>query len=128
MLMSTNTNGRLRSADWFGRNDKLGLIHRSCMKADEIGVRIALGATAGDIRAMVLRQAGVWTLAGLALGLGCAAACTRFIEGLLYEVKPATPLPLAGAVFLLTLTALMAAWLPALRASRITPVEALREL
>jgi ABC-type antimicrobial peptide transport system permease subunit len=97
-------------------------------RTGEIGVRIALGATAGDIRAMVLRQAGMWTLAGLALGLGCAAACTRFIEGLLYEVKPATPLPLAGAVVLLALTALTAAWLPALRASRITPVEALREL
>jgi putative ABC transport system permease protein len=97
-------------------------------RTGEIGVRMALGATASDIRWMVLRQAVSWTLAGLALGLCGAAACVRSMEGLLYGVKPAAPLPLAIAVISLTVAALSAAWLPARRASRIAPVEALREL
>ena len=81
-------------------------------RTGEIGVRMALGATEGDIRAMVLRQAGWWTLSGVALGLGGAASCTRLVERLLYDVKPTAPLPLAGAVVSLTLVALAAAGCP----------------
>ena len=67
-------------------------------RTGEIGIRMALGATAGNIRAMVLRQAGAWTLAGVVLGVCGAAACARLMEGLLYGVKPTAPLPLVGAV------------------------------
>ena len=100
----------------------------TAQRTGEIGVRMALGATAGDIRAMVLRQAVMWTAAGIGIGLCGAAACARLIEGLLYGVQTAAPLPLAGAVVSLTLAALAAAWTPARRASRVAPVEALREL
>lgn len=96
-------------------------------RTGEIGIRMALGATTRDIRGMVLRQAGLWTVAGIALGLGGAAACARLIEGLLYDVKAIAPLPLAVAVVSLLLAALVAAWLPARRASHVSPVEALRE-
>ncbi|HYI94289.1 MAG TPA: ABC transporter permease [Bryobacteraceae bacterium] len=97
-------------------------------RTGEIGVRMALGATAGDIRSMVLRQAAGWTVAGIVIGLCGAAACARLIEGLLYGVKASAPIPLAGAVVLLTFTAWMAAWLPARRASNIAPMQALREI
>ncbi len=100
----------------------------TAQRTGEIGVRMALGATAGDISAMVLRQAGWWTAAGIAAGLCGAAACARSIEGLLYGVKVTAPLPLAGAVACLTVTALAAAFAPARRASRVAPFEALREL
>ena len=100
----------------------------AAQRTGEIGVRMALGATAGDIRAMVLRQAGWWTAAGVAIGLCGAAACAKLIEGLLYGMNAAAPLPLAGAVVSLTLAALAAAWTPARRASRVAPIEALREL
>ena len=88
---------------------------------------MALGATTGDIRMMVLRQAGWWTLSGIALGLCGGAACARLMEGLLYGVKPTAPLPLVGAVVSLIVAAFAAAWLPARRASHIEPVEALRQ-
>ena len=100
----------------------------TAQRTGEIGVRMALGATAGDIRTMVLKQAGYWTGTGMAIGLCCAAVCGRLIEGLLYGVKATAPLPLAIGVASLTLVALVAAWVPAHRASRIEPVKALREL
>jgi predicted permease len=99
----------------------------AAQRTAEIGVRIALGATAGAIRTMVLRQAARWTVAGVATGLCCAAACATLIEGVLYGVEPTAPLPLIGALVVLTVAALVAAWLPARRASRVSPVEALRE-
>lgn len=100
----------------------------TAQRTGEIGVRMALGATAGDIRAMVLRQAAWWTFAGVVIGLFGAMACAKLIEGLLYDVKPTEPLPLVGAVVVLTLAACTAAWLPARRASRVAPTEALRQL
>jgi predicted permease len=100
----------------------------TAQRTGEIGIRMALGATPGDIRAMVLRQAGSWTVVGIAIGLSGAAVCAKLIEGLLYGVKTTAPLPLVGSVVLLALAAWAAAWLPAWSASHLPPVEALREL
>lgn len=100
----------------------------TAQRTGEIGVRMALGATPGDIRTMVLRQAGSWAAAGIVIGLCGAFACARWIEGLLYEVKPSDPLPLAAAVLSLTIAVLLAAWLPARGAARVQPVESLRAL
>ncbi len=97
-------------------------------RSGEIGVRLALGATAANIRGLVLGQAVRWAAVGLAIGLAGAAASARLIDGLLYEVKASAPGPLAGAATVLLLTVVFAAWVPARRASRVAPVEALREL
>lgn len=96
-------------------------------RTGEIGIRMALGATAADIRRMVLGQAGVWTAMGVVLGLGAAAAGAKVLEGMLYEVKPGAPGPVIGSVVVLAGTALLAAYVPARRAARIMPLEALRQ-
>ena len=92
----------------------------------EIGIRIALGASAGEVRAMVLRQGLRPVLGGLACGLVAAVLGGRVLSSLLFEVN-AVDLTTYIAVTAVTLgTAMMACWLPAYGASRISPVEALR--
>jgi predicted permease len=93
----------------------------------EIGVRMALGATPGGIAALVLARAGRWAAAGIVLGLAGSFFAARVMEALLYGVKPGDPATLAGVTALLLAIALAAAWIPARRAARIDPVEALRE-
>jgi ABC-type antimicrobial peptide transport system permease subunit len=92
----------------------------------EIGIRVALGATPSNVRRMVLGQAGVWLAAGLALGAAGAAAARKAIESLLFGTPPNAPLPLLAAIALLSVVGLAAAWLPARRAARVEPVQALR--
>jgi predicted permease len=92
----------------------------------EIGLRMALGATAIRVQWLVLRQALVLVLVGLALGIPAALAVARLLEGLLFEVEPLDPVVLIGAVLTLLCVAALAAYLPARRASRVDPVIALR--
>lgn len=92
----------------------------------ELGVRMALGAAAGDVRAMVVRQGLAVTGVGLGVGLLAALAITRVLGSLLYEVSTTDPLVLGGTTLLLLLVSLAASFLPARRASRVDPVEALR--
>jgi predicted permease len=92
----------------------------------EIGIRMALGARAGDVAAAVLRRCALLALAGLAIGLAAAAALSRLVASLLYGVSPRDPAVLAGSSLALVLTALLAGYLPARRASRIDPATALR--
>jgi putative ABC transport system permease protein len=87
-------------------------------RSTEIGIRIALGATRGQVRAIVLRQAAVVVAVGLAAGLGGALALGRWIETLAFGIAPSDPRLLLGSAVVLVLTALAAAWLPAQRASR----------
>jgi putative ABC transport system permease protein len=92
----------------------------------EIGLRLALGATRREILRSVLRQSLVVVGAGLAIGLPAMILLSRPLRGLLYGVAPYDPRILAGAIVCLALVALAAAAVPALRASRIDPLVALR--
>ncbi|HEU0124087.1 MAG TPA: ABC transporter permease [Bryobacteraceae bacterium] len=92
----------------------------------EIGIRMALGATPGDVRSMVLRQAGGWLAAGVMVGLAAATASRKLLESLLFGTAPDAPGPVVLAVVTLSAAALLAGWLPARRAARIEPVRALR--
>jgi putative ABC transport system permease protein len=92
----------------------------------EIGVRLSVGATAADIRSLVLRE-GLWLAAiGVIAGAWPAMAATRLLSGLLYEVGPLDPIALTAAVVLLFVAAAVAAYIPARAASRIDPLAALR--
>lgn len=96
-------------------------------RRNEIGVRIALGATRGRVIGLVLREA-VWLLGiGLAVGTALAAWAGQAAASLLYGLKPRDPVTLGGAIALLAIVALFASYGPARRASRLEPMAALRE-
>ena len=92
----------------------------------EMGVRIALGATGGDIVSILVGSGAKLAAIGLACGLAIALAAGRLIESMLYGIRLRDPLAIAGAVLLLGAAALLAALIPALRASRVDPALALR--
>jgi len=92
----------------------------------EIGVRIALGARPANIARMVLCGAGRLVTAGLLVGAALAFVLTRVIEALLFDVNPRDPLTFGTVASTLALVALLAAWLPARRAAKVDPMEALR--
>jgi ABC-type antimicrobial peptide transport system permease subunit len=92
----------------------------------EIGVRMALGATSGSVRAMVLRQGVGLALAGVAVGLIAAAALSSLIGAVLYGVKAIDPLTYAAVAALLLAAAAAASYLPARRAAAVAPSIALR--
>jgi len=95
-------------------------------RINEIGIRMALGAQASQILRMVLGEASWLAIFGIAIGLGAALWLTRFLATLLYGLKPGDPATLIGAAFLLLGTAIAAGWVPAWRASKVQPMEALR--
>ena len=101
--------------------------HATSERTREIGVRMALGASAADVLRMVMRQGGTLALVGLALGLLGAAVLTRLLGGMLFGVGPIDPLTFAGGSLLVLLLAAAATYVPAQRATRIEPTEALRE-
>jgi putative ABC transport system permease protein len=92
----------------------------------ELGIRLALGARASSVQAMVLWQGLALTLVGLALGLVGAIGLSRLLTTLLYGVSPNDPRVLAGAALLLAVVSTIACLVPAIRATRVDPVEALR--
>lgn len=95
-------------------------------RTHEIGVRVALGASQGEIIRMVLGDGGGLVGAGIALGLGGAWLCTRALASQLYRVRPTDPLALAGVILVLAGAGFLACYLPARRAARVNPLEALR--
>ena len=95
-------------------------------RTNEIGIRPALGAERGQVRGMVLREAGLLAVAGVVSGLAIALGLGRLVKFLLYGLQPADPFSLAAAGCLLLTVALIAGWVPAMRASRVEPMEALR--
>jgi putative ABC transport system permease protein len=95
-------------------------------RTQEMGIRLALGAEVSAVRNMVVRQGMLLVMIGIIIGIGSAFGLTRFLEKLLFGVKVLDPLVFAGIPIVLTLVALLAVWFPALRASRLDPIKALR--
>jgi ABC-type antimicrobial peptide transport system permease subunit len=95
-------------------------------RTPELGIRMALGASAGRVRAAVLGHAAALVLVGAVLGIGLSRAATGFLAAGLHGVSANDPLTFAAAAGALILVALLAAWLPARRATRIDPSTALR--
>ncbi len=93
----------------------------------EIGIRMAIGATASRIVRYVTRQTVRWIITGLALGFGAAMLVSRAIARLIFGVSGADPLTFLVVAFILGSVAYAASWVPARRASRIDPIVALRE-
>jgi putative ABC transport system permease protein len=92
----------------------------------EIGIRMALGARPADVLGMMLREGAALAAAGVALGLPLAAGLGFALSSMLYDVKPLDPVVFVTAPAVLAMAALFATWLPARRATRVTPLTALR--
>ena len=92
----------------------------------EIGIRLALGARPGQVVALVLRQGVLQTALAVTVGVGLALIAGKVLSPMAYAANPTDPLALGGAALLLAATTLLACWLPARRAARVNPVEALR--
>jgi predicted permease len=95
-------------------------------RTQEIGIRLALGAKSGAVRNMVVFQGMRLALVGVVIGVGSAFGLTKLIASLLYGVKARDPLVFIGVPMVLSVVALLAVWLPARRATRVSPVDALR--
>jgi predicted permease len=93
----------------------------------EIGVRVALGATRGSVLGLVAREGATLIGVGAALGIVAGLAGTRLLAHLLYDVSPTDPLALLAAIAILAAASVVAMWIPARRALRVDPMEALRE-
>lgn len=103
------------------------LSHAISRRRREIGIRMALGAQAAEVRRMVLGEGMRLAVAGVAIGAAGAVAGSRMLSAVLYEVSSTDPATIGGAAMTLLLAALVASYLPARRAMRVDPVEALRE-
>jgi putative ABC transport system permease protein len=94
-------------------------------RTKEIGIRMAIGAKRGDVIGMILKEAGILTVAGLVIGTTLALASAQVVKSLLYGLKPRDPLTIVLAVVTLAAVAAFASFLPAYRASRLDPLKAL---
>ena len=95
-------------------------------RTNEIGIRMSLGADAGRVQRMILREGGVLVVAGLVLGVTGAYFASRIIRGLLFGVTPGDPATFAGVTATMALIGMAACWIPALRAARIDPAITMR--
>jgi putative ABC transport system permease protein len=102
------------------------LSHTVSQRTREIGIRLALGAAPGQVVSSVVAQASALSFVGLVVGLLIAAAAGRFVQGLLFGVKPIDTVTYVAVAGGLAVVSLVASWLPARRASRIDPVAALK--
>ena len=93
----------------------------------EIGVRMALGATAPSVKGMVVKQGLKLALGGVAVGILAAGALSSFMSSVLFGVSPLDPLTFGGVSLALIGVAVMASWLPAGKAAGVDPSRALRE-
>jgi ABC-type antimicrobial peptide transport system permease subunit len=102
------------------------LAYTVAQRTREIGVRMALGANAGRVRTMVLKQVGVMTLIGGVVGVLAALGLSKIASTLLFGMQGTDPGAMAAAGVLLGLVALAAGGIPAMKAARIDPIKALR--
>jgi putative ABC transport system permease protein len=102
----------------------LAQLARNC--AREMGIRIALGARPADVRWLVLRHGALVTTAGVAIGTAVALATSRVLRALLFQISPNDPAMFVAVISILATTGVFASFIPALRASRADPVDALR--
>ena len=102
------------------------MVFTTTRRASEFGLRMALGASSAEVTRMVVREALLLAAVGLAIGLPAGLAAARLIRGQLFEVGAVDPASLVVAIVVLTSTSAIASYLPARRASHVTPLEALR--
>ena len=102
------------------------LAYAVARRKSEIGIRLALGATRGSVRWLVVKESLGMVLLGLAVGVPAALALSRYLERMLYGVKPTDPASVIAAIVAMMTVAGVAAWIPASRASRVDPNAALR--
>jgi predicted permease len=95
-------------------------------RRNEIGIRMALGAQPGQVRGMILRESTWLAIAGIVTGVGAALGLMRLVKSMLYGIQPNDPMTMLGGVAILLTVALAASWIPARRAARVQPMEALR--
>src|SRR4029077_19469347 len=95
-------------------------------RTNQIGIRMALGATAPLVTRMVMRETMLVAGIGVAIGLGAAVATTRLVAAMLFGLAPTDPLTVACAVVLMIGVAALAGYIPARRAARVDPMIALR--
>ncbi len=103
------------------------LSYTVAQQTTEFGIRMALGASAGTVLLQVLGRSMRPVLGGVLVGLAGALMLAQFLRTLLFGVTPADPLTLSAVVAVLLVTATLAAYVPARRATRVDPVEALRQ-
>lgn len=96
-------------------------------RSNEIGLRVAMGATPGDVLRLILRRAITLVTAGMAFGFVGSLAGTRLMTSMLFEVTPSDPITYIGVGALLGVVMLSASYLPARRAARLNPLAALRQ-
>jgi putative ABC transport system permease protein len=101
--------------------------HVVAQRTAEIGVRMALGSTPGGVMRLILLEGSTNAAAGLAIGLAAGVAIMRLFSAALYGVRAGDPITLVGVALILLGTSLVACFVPARRAMRVDPVQALRE-
>jgi putative ABC transport system permease protein len=102
------------------------LAYLVAQRTQEIGIRLAIGADRSEVLRMILRQGLTLALAGVVAGVAAAFLLTRLMQSLLYEVQPADPVTFLTVPAMLMIVSLIASYVPALRATKVSPLIALR--